>query len=128
MKKRLKKKLTSPKFNLIQQAKRQKLKRRGRKTIFYEMVPIGREDRLELEKDGHMGEYPYATHWFVEIKDLVITIYDKDMRTTESLSTAEVYLCNEKGKTRQKSTLLTSFTVKKPQNTENKPFQKSPSI
>ncbi|MBN6205304.1 hypothetical protein JYK21_02480 [Ralstonia pickettii] len=64
MKKRLKKKLEK-RYALLKQAKRQKYKKRGRRYIAYELVPMGETDKIKLENEGY--SYPFATHWFVEI-------------------------------------------------------------
>ncbi|WP_332648973.1 hypothetical protein [Lysinibacillus sp. 54212] len=66
MKKRLKKKLGNQ-YNVLKRAKREKFKRRGYRCIDYAMVPIGINDRLELDHEGYILDYPYATHWFAQL-------------------------------------------------------------
>lgn len=31
------------------------------------MVPIGINDQLELDQEGYILEYPYATHWLIQL-------------------------------------------------------------
>lgn len=65
MKKRLRKKLGN-RYDLLRRAKRQKNKRKGRRYLAYDLVPIGKTDKTKLNNDGYTS-YSYATHWFVEV-------------------------------------------------------------
>jgi hypothetical protein len=65
MRKRLKKKLES-RHNALNEAKRQRFKRKGIRCIRYEFLPIGERDRFALTNDESIPAYPHATHWLVE--------------------------------------------------------------
>ncbi|MCU9613023.1 hypothetical protein OEV98_05595 [Caldibacillus lycopersici] len=41
-------------------------KRKGKKYLSYELVPMGETDRIKLLNAGY-NKYSNATHWFVEI-------------------------------------------------------------
>jgi hypothetical protein len=66
MNKRLKKKIGS-RHNLVKRAERQKQKRKGLKYIDFALIPMGEADKLRFDKEGDKLDYPYATHWFIEI-------------------------------------------------------------
>lgn len=65
MRKRLKKKREN-RYNALNGAKRQKVKRKGIRCIQYEFLPIGECDRYALTNDEITPDYPYATHWLIE--------------------------------------------------------------
>ncbi|WP_042221627.1 hypothetical protein [Oceanobacillus manasiensis] len=66
MNKRVQKKVAS-KYNFLKRADRQKRKRRGRRCIDYALIPMGKTDKSRFVEEGDAVEYPYATHWFIEI-------------------------------------------------------------
>lgn len=66
MNKRLRKKLGN-RHNLLHQAQRKKQKRKGIRHIEYALIPIGKVDKSRLDQEGYDLDYPYATHWFIEI-------------------------------------------------------------
>lgn len=66
MRKRLKKKLEN-RYNALIEAKRQRFKRKGNRCIRYEFLPIGERGKYALNKDEITPEYPYATHWLIEV-------------------------------------------------------------
>ncbi|WP_047980513.1 hypothetical protein [Ornithinibacillus contaminans] len=66
MNKRLKKKLGN-RYNLLIRAQRQKQKRKGMRHIEYALIPIGEKDKSRLDQEGYDLDYPFATHWFIEI-------------------------------------------------------------
>ncbi|URN94546.1 MAG: hypothetical protein NAG76_22465 [Candidatus Pristimantibacillus lignocellulolyticus] len=65
MRKRLKKKIENS-YNALNEARRQRFKRKGIRCIRYEFLPIGERDRFELTNDEISPDYPYATHWLIE--------------------------------------------------------------
>jgi hypothetical protein len=76
MNKRVKKKVAS-KYNLLKRADRQKRKPRGRRYIDYELIPMGKTDKLQFDKVGYDLDYPDATHWFIEIAPTRFYFYYK---------------------------------------------------
>jgi hypothetical protein len=62
MRKRLKKK-SENRYNALNEAKRQRFKRKG---IRYEFLPIGERDKFALTNDEITPDYPYATHWLIK--------------------------------------------------------------
>ncbi|WP_381426421.1 hypothetical protein [Sporosarcina thermotolerans] len=66
MNKRLKKKIGN-RYNLIKRAERQTHKRKGARYIDYALIPIGEKDKLRFDQEGYDIDYPFATHWFIEI-------------------------------------------------------------
>ncbi|SES46075.1 hypothetical protein [Psychrobacillus sp. OK032] len=65
MRKRLKKKLEN-RYNALNEAKRQRFKRKGIRCIRYEFLPIGERDKFALTYDEITPDYSYATHWLIE--------------------------------------------------------------
>ncbi|MFJ7755914.1 hypothetical protein ACQKGI_21995 [Peribacillus muralis] len=65
MRKRLKKK-SENRYNALNEAKRQRFKRKGNRCIKYEFLPVGEKDKYALNNDEITPEYPYATHWLIE--------------------------------------------------------------
>jgi hypothetical protein len=80
MKKRLNKKQGN-KYNLSKYVKRQMHKRKGgQKYITYQVIPMGEKDKSDFN-NGYGPDFPFATHWFVEVyyhniwKDYIVRIY-----------------------------------------------------
>lgn len=65
MRKRLKKKLEN-RYNALNEAKRQRFKRKGIRCLSYEFLPIGERDKFALINDEITPDYPYATNWLIE--------------------------------------------------------------
>jgi len=65
MRKRLKKK-SENRYNALDVAKRQRIKRKGIRCIRYDFLPIGERDKFALTNDERTPDYPYATHWLIE--------------------------------------------------------------
>lgn len=65
MRKRLKKKVEN-RYNALNEAKRQRYKRKGIRCIGYEFLPIRERDKFALTNDEITPDYPYATHWLIE--------------------------------------------------------------
>ena len=88
---------------------RKKVKRRGYKCIDYALLPIGNNDKLELEQEGYIFEYPYATHWLVQLS------YSKERSPiiNENYSfqyTITVFPCKKNGGTHTKSPIYIYFS------------------
>ncbi|MED4019186.1 hypothetical protein [Sutcliffiella cohnii] len=66
MKKRLKKKFEN-RYNLLEEAERQKHKRKGNRCIQYELLPMGKDDKIAMIKDEITPDYPNATHWLLDV-------------------------------------------------------------
>jgi len=66
LKRRLKNKLGN-KYNILKEAERQKHKRKGNRCIRYELLPMGEDDKIAMLNDEITPDYPYATHWFLDI-------------------------------------------------------------
>lgn len=65
MNKRLKKKLTN-RYNALNEARRQRGKRKGIKCIRYAFLSIGERDKAALTADETIPDYSFASHWLIE--------------------------------------------------------------
>ena len=66
MKRRLKKKFEN-RYNILKEAKRQKHKRKGYRCIQYDIFPMGENDKTAMNNDEITPDYPYATHWLLDV-------------------------------------------------------------
>ena len=66
MKKRLKKKIQD-RHNVLTETKRNMKKRKGIRGITYDFLPIGEKDKNLMNSDEVTPNYPYATHWLVDV-------------------------------------------------------------
>ena len=109
MKKRLRKKAGN-RYNVLKRAQRAKLKRRGYKCIDYALVPIGIEDQLALDFEGYTPEYPYATHWLIQLAYMKDKFPIKNIPTYDSVHyIITVFPCNERGGTHTEATIYLRF-------------------
>ncbi|MFS0673587.1 hypothetical protein [Ornithinibacillus sp. 179-J 7C1 HS] len=99
MNKRLKKKMGN-RYNLIKRAERQTHKRKGMRYIDYALIPIGEKDKLRFDQEGYDIDYPYATHWFIEIAP------------TKYYYIIYVYPCTSKGRSDTNSFLSVIYAGK----------------
>lgn len=97
LKKRLKKKLWNQ-YNVLKRAKREKFKRRGYKCIDYALVTIGINDKLELDQEGYILDYPYATNWLAQLSYTKVKSPIKNVEDTFKY-VITVFLCNKRGGT-----------------------------
>ncbi|WP_458948238.1 hypothetical protein [Oceanobacillus sp. CAU 1775] len=109
MKKRLKKKLGS-RYNVLKRARRQKHKRRGDKIIDYAIVPMGIKDKRGFDREGYTLDYPYATHWFTEVRYCKSIVYQTQrVKYITGAYRIRVFPCTEKGGTDQEGAVQLIF-------------------
>jgi hypothetical protein len=66
LKKRLRKKFEN-RYNIFKEAERQKHKRKGKRCIQYELLPMGEDDKIAMLNDEITPDYPNATHWLLDV-------------------------------------------------------------
>lgn len=66
MKKRLRKKFEN-RYNILKEVERQKHKRKGKRCIQYEFLPMGDEDKYAMLNDEITPDYPNATRWLLDV-------------------------------------------------------------
>lgn len=54
-------------FNILKEAERHKHKRKGNRCIKYELLPMGKGDKIAMLNDEITPDYPNATHWFLDV-------------------------------------------------------------
>lgn len=116
MKKRLRKKAEN-RYHVLKRAQREKVKRKGKGCIDYALVPIGINDQLALASEGYKTDYPYATHWLVQLNDAKEKFPIKNDVYDAIHYVLFVYLCNEQGKTSSNSAVNLHFLPVSPVDT-----------
>lgn len=98
LKKRLRKK-AGTRYHVLKRAQRAKVKRKGKGCVDYALVPIGLNDQLALASEGCTIDYPYATHWLLQLNEAKEKFPIKNDVYDAIHYLLVVYLCNEQGKT-----------------------------
>lgn len=102
MKKRLRKKYGTQ-YNLSKYVRRQMYNRKGGlKYIAYKVIPMGENDKLDFSKEYGL-DFPYATHWFVEIFQ----------QQYWGHYVIQIYPSTSKGRIRQKNFFVRIFSADK---------------
>lgn len=99
MKRRLKKKVEN-KYNILKEAKRQKHKLKGNHCLEYELLSMGKGDKIALLNDEMTPDYPNASHWIVDVY----------YRKIENVFQVRIFPCSKFGGSPTKSPVRMIFS------------------